>query len=266
MQNLFQFLNKHNHLLLFILLEMFALALIFQNNTFHRSAFLNSSNGITSMVYEKITNINRYFSLKETNEMLLLENAKLRSTLTFIKTDSIASVFPYKFISAEVINNSVHKPNNYITIDKGRNDGVKKGMGVISSSGVVGIVKETSSHFSTILSILHSKSKVSVELKKNNFLGSLEWQGVNYRKAIIKDIPVHVDVRKGDTIITSGYSSVFPKDIAIGFISDIITNTNENFHKIGITFIQDFKSLKYVNICNSILKEEKITIEKLNNE
>jgi rod shape-determining protein MreC len=266
MQNLFQFLNKHNHLLVFILLEFIALSLIIQNNTFHRSAFINSSNGITTSFYNNASNINRYFSLRQTNEMLLIENAKLKSAITNLKKDNTTSIYPHQFIPSVVINNSVHKTNNYLTIDKGIIDGVKKGMGVISQNGIVGIVKESSKHFSSVLSILHSKSKVSVEIKKNNFLGSLEWNGFNYRKAIIKDIPTHVKVIKGDTIVTSGYSSTFPKDIPIGLINKIKTNQNENFHEIEITFLEDFKQLKYVNVCNSLLKEEKLILQQKNNE
>lgn len=266
MRNLFQFLNKNQHLVLFLLLELLALALVIQNNSFHRSAFINSTNGVTSNIYKNVNNINNYFSLKETNKMLLQENAKLRSTITYLNTENGSSIFPQHFISSQVINNSVANINNYITLDKGSIDGVKKGMGVISQNGVVGIVKETSNNFSSVLSILNSKFKTSVELKKNNHLGSLVWDGLNYRKGKVKDIPIHVKLMKGDTIVTSGYSSIFPKQIPIGTISKITTNENENFHEVEIIFIEDFKELKYVNVCHSLLKEQKIILEQKNNE
>lgn len=266
MRNLFQFLSKNQHLVLFIFLELIALALVIQNNSFHRSAFINSTNGVTSTVYKSVSDINNYFSLKETNKMLLQENAKLRSTITYHKTETNTSIFPQHFISSEVINNSVSNINNYITLDKGSIDGVEKGMGVISEKGVVGIIRETSKNFSSVMSVLNSKSRISIELKKNNHLGSLVWDGVNYRKGKVNEIPIHVQLSKGDTIVTSGYSSKFPKQIPIGTISKIKTNENENFHEVEIIFIEDFKELKYVNICNSLLEQEKTTLEKKNNE
>jgi rod shape-determining protein MreC len=266
MQNLFQFLSKNQHLLLFILLETIALSLVIQNNSFHRSAFINSTNGVTTSVYKSANNINSYFSLKETNQMLLQENAKLRSTITYLKKEEIASIFPQHFIAAEVINNSVSSINNYITLDKGSIDGVEKGMGIISENGVVGIVKETSKNFCSVMSILNSKFRISVELKKNNHLASLVWNGKNYRKGKVNEIPIHVQLSEGDTIVTSGYSTKFPKQIPIGTISKITTNENENFHKVEILFIEDFKELKYVNICHSLLEEEKTSLEEKNNE
>jgi len=266
MRNLFQFLSKNQHLVLFIFLELIALALVIQNNSFHRSAFINSTNGVTSSIYKNANDIDNYFSLKETNKMLLQENAKLRSTITYLKTESNSSVFPQNFISSEVINNSVSSINNYITLDKGSIDGVVKGMGVISDNGVVGIVRETSKNFSSVMSILNSKSRISVELKKNNHLGSLVWNGVNYRKGKVNEIPIHVKLSLGDTIITSGYSSKFPKQIPIGTISKIKTNEHENFHEVEIIFIEDFKELKYVHICHSLLEQEKKTLEEKNNE
>lgn len=266
MRNLFQFLNKNQHLVLFILLEFVALSLVIQNNTFHRSAFINSTNGVSSTAFKTVSNINSYFALKETNEMLLEENAKLHNTISYIGTTNRPSTFPQHFIPAEIINNTVSNINNYITLDKGSIDGVKKGMGVISENGVVGIIKETSKNFSSVMSILNSKSRISVELKKNNHLASLVWEGKNYRKGTVNEIPVHVQLFKGDTIVTSGYSSKFPKQIPVGVISKIKTNENQNFHEIEILFIEDFKELKYVNVCHSLLEKEKITLEQENNE
>jgi rod shape-determining protein MreC len=266
MRNLFLFLSKNQNLVLFIILESIALSLVIQNNSFHRSAFINSTNGVTSSVFKTVSNINSYFSLKETNEMLLQENAKLRSTISFLGTENKPSEFPQHFIPSEIINNSVSSINNYITLDKGSVDGVKKGMGVISENGVVGIVKETSKNFSSVMSILNSKSRISVELKKNNHLASLIWEGENYRKGTVNEIPIHVKLFKGDTIVTSGYSSKFPKQIPIGVINKIKTRENQNFHEVEIIFIEDFKELKYVNICNSLLEKEKITLEQNNNE
>lgn len=266
MRNLLELINKYNHLILFILLEIFALFLIIQNNQFHKAAFLNSTNTISANSFAIVSNINEYFSLKRSNELLLLENAKLKSLISYKNKSNLKSLDPYQHISATIINNSVAKPNNYLTLDKGRLDGVKKGMGVISNNGVIGIVKETSKYFSTVLSILHSQSKISVCIKKNNHFGSLQWDGKSYKNARIYDIPSHVDLKIGDTITTSGFSYIFPSNIDLGIISQINTENDDKFHIIKITFLEDLKEIKYVNVCESINKIEKINLEKNTHE
>tara|TARA_B100000886_G_scaffold339770_1_gene306266 strand:+ start:16127 stop:16927 length:801 start_codon:yes stop_codon:yes gene_type:complete len=262
MRNLLDFINKYNHLLLFIFLESFALFLIFQNSQFHKAAFLNSTNSVSANSFSIISNIKEYFSLKETNNLLLIENAKLKSLISYQNIDNISSSDPFQYISATIINNSVAKANNYLTLDKGKIDGIKKGMGVISERGVIGIVKETSKRYSMVLSILHSQSKLSVAIKKNNHFGSLQWDGISYKKARIYDIPSHVKLNIGDTIVTSGFSHIFPSKIDVGIISEINTQNDDKFHNIKMTFIEDFKQLRYVNVCESINKNEKIYIEK----
>jgi len=267
MRNLIELLNKYNHQILFILLEVFAFFLIIQNNSFQKAAFINSTNGVTASSFLAISNVKSYFSLRSTNELLLMENAKLKSLISYQKKDSITSTTPNHFISATIINNSVARANNYITIDKGSIDGIKKGMGVVSNKGVIGIVKETSKHFSSILSILHSKSKVSVVIQKNNHFGSLQWDGKSYRKAKIYDIPAHVEVEIGDTITTSGFSYIFPSNTVVGIISDINTKEADKFHDLRMSFLEDLKEVKYVNVCQPLQKQEKETLEELlNNE
>ncbi len=266
MHNLFQFISKYHYFLLFLLLEVTALFMVIQNSHFQRSSFINSTNIASSRVYATVSNWQEYFSLSETNDLLILENSKLKSLLSLQQRNSVASVNPLQFIPAIVINNSVSRANNYITLDKGRLNGIKKGMGVISKNGIIGIVKETSDHYSTALSVLHSKSKVSVKMKKNNHLGSLEWKGNSYLYASVKDIPSHVKASVGDTISTSGFSSTYPNNIAIGTISKVKTKPNDNFHRIEIRFIENFKELNYVEICKLILAEEKYKLESKNDE
>ena len=195
-------------------------------------------------------------------KILNCENANLKSLLSQKNSNhSIASSYPYDYLPAVVINNSVANRNNYLTLDKGSVHGVKKGMGVITPQGVIGIVKATSNHFSSVLSVLHSKSKVSVVLQKNHYFGSLEWKGNSYRKAIVKDIPSHVDLTIGDTMLTSGYSTIFPTQIPVGIISAINTKPNKNFHELELTFLEDFKKLKYVYITQSTLDTEQNILE-----
>jgi rod shape-determining protein MreC len=261
MRNLIELINKYNHQILFILLEVFAFFLIIQNNSFQKAAFINSTNGVTATSFLVISDVKSYFSLKSTNELLLMENAKLKSLISYQQKDSISSISASHYISATIINKSVARANNYITIDKGKIDGVKKGMGVVSKNGVIGIVKETSKHFSSVLSILHSKSKVSVVIKKNNHFGSLQWDGKSYKKAKIHDIPSHVDLQLGDTISTSGFSYIFPSNSIVGVISDIKTKESDKFHDLRMSFIEDLKEVKYVNVCQPLKKEEKELLE-----
>ncbi len=256
MRNLIELINKHNHFILFVLLELVAFSLVIQNNNFQKAAFINSTNGITSNGFKAISQLKYYLSLKRTNDLLLEENATLKSLLSYQNTDTISSSKPYQFISAKVINNSVAKANNYLTIDKGRVDGVKKGMGVVTKNGVIGIVKDISNQYSSVISVLHSKSKVSIVLKKNNHFGSLQWDGKNYKKAKILDIPSHVGIRTGDTITTSGFSNIFPANIALGTISNINTQEDDKFHNVKMIFLQDFKQLKFVSICRFLNIEE----------
>jgi len=266
MRNLIELINKYNHQILFVFLEVFAFFLIIQNNSFQKAAFINSTNGITATSFLVISDVKSYFSLKSTNELLLMENAKLKSLISYQQKDSISSISASHYIPATIINKSVARPNNYITIDKGKIDGIKKGMGVVSNNGVIGIVKETSKHFSSILSILHSKSKVSIVIKKNNHFGSLQWDGKSYKKAKIYDIPSHVNLNIGDTITTSGFSYIFPSKTIVGVISDIKTKDDDKFHNLRMSFIEDLKEVKYVNVCQPLKKEEKELLETQLNE
>jgi rod shape-determining protein MreC len=265
MRNLLQFISKHHALLLFLLLELTALLLLIQNNHFRKAAFLNSTSGISAQVYESRHELKSYLSLKEINKELALENEKLK-TLLSQEPVMDSSYMNHQFIYAEVINNSTSKRNNYLTLNRGKRHGVKKGMGVITPQGIIGIVKETSNRFSSVLSVLHSQSKVSVILKKNHYFGSLEWPGHSYREALVKDIPSHVEVNIGDTIISSGYSTIFPSATPIGLVQEINTKPNSKFHELDITFIEDFKQLKLVYICKSNFQEEKSNLEASNND
>ena len=265
MRNLLQFISKNHVLLLFILLELCAFLMIVQNNHFQRAAFINSTNGVTANIFQTLSNWKNYFSLKSANEQLALENAKLQTLLSYKEeNDTIASILAKRYIPAMVINNSIAKRNNYLTLDKGFKHGVEKGMGVVTPNGVVGIIKEVSEHFSSVLSVLHGKSKTSVVLQHSHYFGSLEWKGENYQTAAVNDIPSHVELNIGDTIISSGYSFIYPADIPIGTISKINTKPHKNFHQIDIQFLEDFKQLKYVYITEGVLSNEVKELENKN--
>jgi len=199
------------------------------------------------------------------------ENKKLRDKIirsySSIKEDVDSSLNRnYNYIKAEVLNNSVRKSKNYITINKGTKDGLKEGMGVISSKGVVGKVKYVSENFATVISILNTSFYVSSILKKTNTLSSVNWDGVNPKTLKLLYVPKHIDIRKGDEIISSSYDSIFPKGISIGKIKKIRKDVNSNFYDIDILSTQDFYNLSTVYIVNYLLVDEKIQLEKITDE
>ncbi len=168
----------------------------------------------------------------------------------------------YHFIHAKVINNSTNRANNFLTINKGSKHGIEQEMGIIGQGGVVGVVKDVSENFATILSLLHRSMRVSAKIKSNNFVGSLRWEGVRPDRVVLNDIPKHVSVQKGDTILTSGYSSFFPENVMIGVvIDDPKSDQGSNFYKIDVKLSTDFNSIQYVYAVDYTRKAEKKELE-----
>lgn len=274
MRNLIRFLSKNSFIFLFIFLLVISFVLLVKNNNYQNSKFFNSSNFLIGNLYSTINNVNDYFNLKEVNAELAEQNAKLQTTQigTFTKifgktvhiNDTTYSQ-KYVYTSAKAINNSTNKRENYITIDKGALNGIKAGMGVISPKGVIGTVKNVSENFCSVMSVLHEKNAVSAKIKKSGYIGSLVWELGDYRIAQLKDIPNHVKLNKGDTIITSGYSMVYPEGVLIGTVKDFDLQEGNNFYNINIEFSVDYKKLSHVFIVRSWMKEEQQKLEALNN-
>jgi rod shape-determining protein MreC len=239
MRNLFVFLRERYFYFLFLFLEIISLLLFVNNNTFQKSELFSVSNTITGNVNSLFSNISEYFSLRKNNSVLIEEMARLHSRIpeafyvtdknVFYKKDSIVSL-EYKYISAKVISNSTNKRNNFLMINKGSKHGIGNHMGVIIGNKVVGQVVGISPHFSWIMSLLNKDSRVSGKFKKNDQLVNVEWNGVNYRKGQVKEIPKHIRMVAGDTIITSGNSDIFPEGLLIGTISDFTNAPDENFN------------------------------------
>lgn len=270
MRNLFNFIARHYFFFLFIALQIVSFALIFQNHFYQRSAFVNSSNYLAGNIYGLRNNISQYFDLREINEQMAIENNAMLEKIagTYLATDQQIFTFndtlyrkQYTYINARVINNSIRNRNNYITLNKGRLHGIKPDMGVITPLGVIGVVKEVSGNFSSVLSFLHSDIQISAKIKKNDHLGTVMWEGYNYRKASMLYVPTHVDLAKGDTIITSGFSQIFPEGILIGTISDFEIRRGDNFFTIEIDLATDFNNLNYINVVKNLYQEELIEIE-----
>ncbi|MDD5571813.1 MAG: rod shape-determining protein MreC [Bacteroidales bacterium] len=275
MRNLFIYILKYHFIILFIGIEILCFSLIVRNNYYQNAKFVNSSNVVAGFVYSRYANITGYLDLKKTNEQLAKENAKLRSVSgnsfvfinkkTFSVKDSVLKQ-EYFYVSAKVINNSVAKPNNFMTINKGRKDGVHPDMAVICDKGIVGIVNEVSDNFASVISFLHKDVKISAKIKKRGAFGSLFWDGNNIEVAALKDISNHVKISIGDTIVTSGYSVMFPEGILIGTIVSFRSPPTENFYRIYIKLSTDFTKLKYVYVVNSLMRKEVKELEKTNND
>jgi rod shape-determining protein MreC len=243
---------------------------LFQYNNYQKASFLNFTGGVASGFYESVNSTTNYFGLRDINDSLLAENARLRSQMLnsyyqsgFAQTSINDSLYKqqYSYISANVVNNSITKRNNYITIDKGSMHGIKPDMGVISSNGVVGIVTSVSEHFATIRSALNGNTKISCMLKKNNAFGSLEWNGDDPKFSSMKYVNKHVPLTINDEIVTSNYSTLFPQGISVGRIYSHSLDAGDNFHLIKVELYTQFSTLKNVYVIRNIYKEEQQTLE-----
>lgn len=270
MKNLLHFIVRFHFTILFIVFEIFCLLLLVNYNNYQKSQFLNSSNSISGGVYKKVSSVTDYLALARTNEELNRENVRLRNLLQSsykLSTDSSFSftdtIYRQQYIyrNAKIINNSVNKQLNYITLDKGKIHGIKREMAVVTDNGVVGVVKSVSDNFSSVISLLNNRLRVSAKLKGNNYHGSLIWDGVDYRRALLKDIPFHVNIAKGDTVVTSGFSAIFPEGVKLGIVDEVLSSSGGNFQDVKVLLSNDFKSLSYVKVVGDLMKEERINLE-----
>lgn len=241
-----------------------------KNNNYQNSKILNSSNFLVGNLYTTINDVDEYFNLKEINAELAQQNAQLQSTniksftkifANTIEINDTTYAQKYIYTAAKVINNSTNERENYITLDKGAINGIKAGMGVVSAKGVIGTVKNVSKNFSSVMSVLHEKNAVSAKIKKSGYIGALTWELGNYKIAQLNDIPNHVKLHKGDTIVTSGYSLIYPEGVVIGWINDFSLPEGNNFYNINIALAVDYKKLSHVFVVKTLKKEEQQQLE-----
>ena len=267
MYNLFQFFLRYYLLLLFLLLEVFCFYLIYQNKHYNEVTYLNVANETSGKVYASYKGINDYFYLRRFSDSLVAENAKLREELAESKYDTKVdsgsmrdstskSIQQYNYISARVIQNSVNHAKNLIYLDRGKLHGVRKQMGVINGNGIVGQVISVTNNYSAVMSVLSKDIKVSAKFKKNEFFGNMHWDGINSNTASMEDIPKHVLVKVGDTVVTSGFSQLFPRNIMVGTVSNVKMEADKNFLDIKLKLSTNFNSLSYVYVINNMRKEE----------
>lgn len=271
MKNIWILLTKYNDVFLFILFFGISLFLVITQNDFQRTSSLNSSHTIIGKIYQQASQVSNYLQLTDANKALLEENTRLRQSLDQYRladtsslqlvTDTSGQV-RYSYLPARVINNSIRQKNNYITLSRGAHDGIQKGMGVIGPQGIVGIVLNVSPHFSTVQSLLHADTRISAELVGSQAFGSLIW-GDEYdsRRAVLRDIPNHVEVRKGEQVVTSGYS-LFPPGVQIGEVLGTSTGSGESFLDITVALSTDFHRLQYVYVVIDHFNSEKEQLEK----
>jgi len=270
MRSLINFLLRIHFLLLFILIEVFSIYLLINKNNFHKARFVNFTRQVNGNVYTKTTKLKQYLSLVEENQQLAEENNRLLNIIeSTYKSDEIFfrsvndTIFNqrYMYTSARIINNSINKKHNFLTLNKGSQQGLRPEMAVVSDGNIVGVVKGVSTNYATVISLLNLDLRISSMVKKNGYFGSLNWDGKGYQTAILNEIPLHADIQVGDTIITSGFSSIFPEGIFIGFISDF-EEKGGSFYEIEVKLSTDFKTLGNVNVIGNLLQIEKLELEK----
>lgn len=269
MRAILQFLYGLRLVFLFIALETISIVLIVNNNAYHKAGFNNSSNAIVGSGYEKITQTRNFFKLRQINDSLSLEIAQLQALLLHLprrdsalaSTDSLLSKSGFVVFNAKVVNNTINYRNNHLTLNKGSKDGIAPRMAVISKNAVIGIVKDVSPNYSTVISILNSNARLSGKISRNNAIGIIKWPGTNYREVQLHEIPTHIDVVEGDSVVTSEYSNIFPGNIMIGTVSAVELPHGSSTYVVKVKLTKDFKRLSYVQIVSYALQMERDSLE-----
>ncbi len=254
------------------MLELISFSLTVNNRNRERAFFINSSNFFSSFVYNNFYKISGYFNLKQENERLIKENISLKnSILKFSDSDNFfvkdqQSGKQYLYMYAEVVNNSVSNQINYITVNKGKKDGIVKDMAVVNSDGVVGIVTNVSRNYCVVLSVLNTLNSIGAKLKNTEYFGAVSWDAKDYRQVVLNGIPNHTDIKKGDTILTSGFSAIFPNNVMIGTVDTLWKNSQNNFYTIKVNLAADIKSLSNVYLIKNFNQKEQWELEEQTKE
>ncbi len=266
MRNIILFFAKHGSTFLFILLEIICFILIINFNNNQRSIYLHSSNLISGKLYEEKQKFVDFFSLSEQLDSLQVENARLLRRVLYhegygksIEIDS--SDFNYKLIPAKIINQSINSRNNYLTIDKGTIDDIRPDMGVIGRNGIIGIVQNANTKYARVLSILNSKSRISAKIKNKGYFGNILWRNLDTQRLDLEAIPTHATVAVGDTVVTSGYSTMFPPNIFIGTIETFQSKKGASNYNITVKLNNNFSKLQHVFVIDNTAQDFQKTIE-----
>jgi len=271
MRNLLRLIVRFHLFFLFFLLEVLAVTMVVQRNSFHRGQFINASLSVQGFFTRNFGGWTAYLDLRNINRDLYNENTLLRNRIdglsrerqpdTTVRSDSVPGR-NYAYIPAMVINNSTNKQFNYITLDKGRHHGIEPEMAVISPQGVVGMVYSASGNYATVIPIVNRDFRLSAKIRRNGYFGSMSWPGSDFREAILEEIPFHVEIFPGDTIVTSGYSAIFPEGIHVGRVKEFEVQEG-NFYTITVEIGVDYKNVSHVNVIHNLLREEQLELERI---
>lgn len=269
MKNLFDFVIKHSSWFVFLFFTVLSCKLLFNSNPYQHSIYFTSANAVCSSIYELFNNVTSYFHLRGINEDLQERNAMLENEMVSLRneinnykmllpdTNAVPEVYQhFDFVIAHVISNSISQPYNYITINRGSNDGIRPEMGVVDQNGVVGIVNVVGPHSARIISLLNPNLRLSCKVKNSDFFGSLVWDCESPQYAVLEELPRHVEFENGDTIITSGYSAVFPEGLIVGVIDGKMPTNDDNFYTLKIKLTTDFSRLSTVRAIKNNMKDE----------
>jgi len=270
MRKLIEVLEKYYLFFLFLILELIGFLMLVRYNTYHQISYLSWTSEITGGVNESFSDITEHLQLVEDNKVLAQENALLREQVkqAYLSTGKDFNPWVdtnyqqnYIYRTAKVINNELSKQDNYLMINKGKLAGIRAGMGVIDSRGVVGIVTDVSDHYAVVMSVLNSKFSLGVRLKNSEYFGMLNWDGKSPNYAILKDIQQFVEVQKGDSIETLGSSGIFPEGVFSGIVEDVVPIEESNTWKITIALSAHIQQAKHVYVMENVFEEEIQTLE-----
>ena len=273
MRRLLTFLVRYHYWFLFFILEAASLVLLFKFNGYQQSVLFTSAGEVAGRIYSVENVIKEYLDLKDINKDLQRRNMELERRATYAESlyknllaDSLHRIIPqegdnFTFIGARVINNTLHKPDNFITLNRGRAVGIMPDMGVVDANGVVGIVYKASEHYALVISLLNTKMNLSCKVKRKDYFGYLNWEGEDPEFAYLKDLPRHAEFALGDTIITSGFSTVFPEGMLVGTVDDITDSNDGLSFQLKVKLASNFGALKDVNVIATSGKEERNALE-----
>lgn len=276
MRNLLAFLAKYNHWFVFILLEVICFVLLFRFNNFQGSVYFSSANAVAGKVYEYNSSVTTFFNMSQSNKKLsernLILEQQVRALTQYIAThhgDSLAmeqcqkqAFAGFKLIPAKVIQSTINREDNLMTIDKGKADGIHEDMGVACGTGVVGVVYMASDHYSIVLPVINVNSNISVMIRKRGYFGFLHWKGTPSDIAYVDDVPRHARFALGDYVVTNGYSSIFPPGIMVGKILHVFNSSDGLSYRVQLRLSTDFGKLRHVCVIdNSALKDKALLLK-----
>ncbi|MAR62731.1 MAG: rod shape-determining protein MreC [Flavobacteriaceae bacterium] len=265
MRNFVDFIIKNINSIIFLILISISITQIFSRNYFQASKFNLFSSSIVNSINEIQTEMFEYFDLIKLNQKLVIENSFLKNNYDYYyENDSIIFNKNYSYTPSKVISNSIKFSKNFITINKGRYHNIEIEDGIITNQGVIGIINNVSDRFATGISILNSQIKINVVLKKSEHFGSLYWNGKNHQIMELEDIPKSANIAIGDTIISGGMSSIFPRNIPIGVICNFKLPESTNYYEVSVKLFEDFGSLRNVYVVKNDFKEEFNDLKKMN--